>query len=99
MDDPRAGPLYSVDGGAGVLLSIGLMQALDLDAMQDCITTSHGSAGDHVFTFCLWQQGYGHAPCILSATSPRTPGLHPPIPSCPPNLQACLLPHRSFPSS
>ncbi|KAK9838036.1 hypothetical protein WJX74_010127 [Apatococcus lobatus] len=58
MDNPRAGPLYSVDGGAGVLLSVGLMRALDLEAMQHCITTSHGSASDHIFTYCLWQQGY-----------------------------------------
>ena len=57
MDNPQAGPLYSSDGGAGMILSVGLMRALDLAAMQECIATSHGSASDHIFTFCLWQQG------------------------------------------
>ena len=57
MNDPMAGPIYSVDGGAGAIMSVGLFKALDFDAVENCITTSHGSAGDHIFSYCMWNMG------------------------------------------
>ncbi len=49
--------LYSVDGGSGTLLSVGLMQSLDLKRVEACVTNTSGSASDHIFTYCLWQLG------------------------------------------
>ena len=58
MNTPWADVLYSTDGGSGVLLSVGLMQALDLEEVESCVANTSGSASDHIFTFCMWQLGY-----------------------------------------
>ena len=68
MTHVMAAPLYSVDGGAGVIISAGLMRSLDLEAMRTCVTTSHAAAGDHIFTYCLWRQG-----CASANTHPPPP--------------------------
>ena len=57
MSDIFHNILYSTDGGSGTLLSVGLMQSLDLQKVEACVTNTSGSASDHIFTYCLWQLG------------------------------------------
>ena len=57
MSDISNNILYSVDGGSGMLVSVGLMQSLDLKQVEACVTNTSGSASDHIFTYCLWQLG------------------------------------------
>ena len=61
MDTPFDDIIYSMDGGSGALLSVGLLQALDFAEVEDCVINTNGSASDHIFTFCMWQLGYAHA--------------------------------------
>ncbi|KAK9848859.1 hypothetical protein WJX84_012447 [Apatococcus fuscideae] len=59
-DIPRA-PIatYSMHGGAGGIMSIGMMRAVSLDFMEKCIRSLYSTGGDAFLSICLWQAGYG----------------------------------------
>jgi hypothetical protein len=42
-------------GGAGALLSIGLMRAINFEAFEDCVTTTYSTGGDAFISICLWE--------------------------------------------
>lgn len=45
-------------GGAGIILSIGLLRKLQYDQMYECFMSLHGaSGGDAMFSICLWRMG------------------------------------------
>lgn len=46
---------YSMHGGAGALLSIGLLRAIDFEAFEDCVLTTYSTGGDAFISICLWQ--------------------------------------------
>ena len=47
-------------GGAGALMSIGLMERLPLSFMDKCMTElGRSSGGDALISVCLWKAGYG----------------------------------------
>lgn len=49
---------FSMHGGAGAVLSIGLMRVLDLDFMEACSLSLQSTGGDAFISICLWQAGY-----------------------------------------
>lgn len=51
---------YSVHGGAGVLVSVGLLRSVDFDSLRRDITKSWNSGGDAFITTALWE--VCHAP-------------------------------------
>lgn len=46
---------YSMHGGAGGVLSIGLLRAIDPDRFEECVLNSYSTGGDALITICLWQ--------------------------------------------
>ena len=46
---------FSMHGGAGALLSVGLLRAIDLAAFEDCVLTTYSTGGDAFISICLWQ--------------------------------------------
>ena len=47
-------------GGAGALMSIGLMERLPLSFMDKCMKDlARSSGGDALISVCLWKAGYG----------------------------------------
>ncbi|KAK9816820.1 hypothetical protein WJX72_005362 [[Myrmecia] bisecta] len=58
-DIPRA-PIatFSMHGGAGGIMSIGLMRAVPFDFMEKCIKSLYSTGGDAFISICLWQAGY-----------------------------------------
>ena len=46
---------YSMHGGAGALLSVGLLRAIDFAAFEDCVLTTYSTGGDAFISICLWQ--------------------------------------------
>ncbi|KAK9861544.1 hypothetical protein WJX84_011487 [Apatococcus fuscideae] len=59
--------IHHIDGGAGALISHGLMEALDADAYEACVTSGDGIASDYLFSYCMWQSGF--APTFPSFNS------------------------------
>ena len=53
---PRA-PIrtFSMHGGAGAILSLGLLKALSLEHFEDCVYSSYSTGGDALITICLWE--------------------------------------------
>lgn len=49
--------IHHMDGGAGALLSHGLMDALNASAFEDCVTSGDGIASDYLFSRCMWLSG------------------------------------------
>lgn len=50
----------SMHGGAGALMSIGLMERLSLSFMDRCMSElGRSSGGDALISVCLWKAGYG----------------------------------------
>ena len=49
--------IHHIDGGAGALISHGLMEALDKSTYEACVTSGDGIASDYLFSFCMWQSG------------------------------------------
>ena len=50
----------SMHGGAGALMSIGLMERLPLGFMDRCMSElARSSGGDALISVCLWKAGYG----------------------------------------
>lgn len=50
--------IYSMHGGAGGMMSVGLMRAVSLEFMEKCTQSLHSTGGDAFITICLWQAGY-----------------------------------------
>ena len=42
-------------GGAGALLSIGLLRAVDYDSMAACVESAFLEGGDSFISLCLWE--------------------------------------------
>ncbi|KAL3156131.1 hypothetical protein ABBQ32_012426 [Trebouxia sp. C0010 RCD-2024] len=52
--------VYTMHGGAGALMSIGLMERLPLSFMDKCMSElGRSSGGDALISVCLWRAGYG----------------------------------------
>ena len=61
---------YSMHGGAGALLSVGLLRAIDFAAFEDCVLTTYSTGGDAFISICLWQvraclRPHADARCLL----------------------------------
>lgn len=55
----RASVCCSMHGGAGALMSIGLMERLPLSFMDRCMSElARSSGGDALISVCLWKAGY-----------------------------------------
>lgn len=50
--------LYSMHGGAGALLSRGLLQAVNMSTITACVKATFATGGDSFITECLWQHGF-----------------------------------------
>ncbi|DBA83020.1 TPA: hypothetical protein ACH3X1_006796 [Trebouxia sp. C0004] len=51
--------VYTMHGGAGALMSIGLMERLPLSFMDKCMKDlARSSGGDALISVCLWRAGY-----------------------------------------
>ena len=53
---------YSVHGGAGAVLSVGLLRRIPLDWFEDCVTSAYSTGGDALISICLWQARPGRMP-------------------------------------
>lgn len=54
-------------GGAGALVSIGLLRRLRFDVMDACIQRQHDSGGDAFLSTCLWEvriASQAHSCCL-----------------------------------
>jgi len=52
---------YSMHGGAGGLMSVGLLRSVSIREMEDCIVQhGHSTGGDAFITICLWKLGFAH---------------------------------------
>lgn len=58
-DVPKA-PMstYSMHGGAGGIISIGMLRAVSLDYMEKCVKSLYSTGGDAFISICTWQAGY-----------------------------------------
>lgn len=50
---------FSMHGGAGAVLSIGLMRAISLEWFEDCVHNAYSTGGDAIISMCLWEAGFG----------------------------------------
>lgn len=48
---------YSMHGGAGALISIGLFRQVPYEDVHKCIQQAYSSGGDGFITECLWEVG------------------------------------------
>lgn len=56
---PRHGVrTYSIHGGAGAIISIGLMKAISYEWMEECLSKEQAPGGDGLLMACLWRAGY-----------------------------------------
>ncbi|CAL8466520.1 g6056 [Coccomyxa elongata] len=55
---PPKAATYAIHGGAGALLSIGLMRRLNKTEFEACVLSLKSTGGDAFFTVCLWRAGY-----------------------------------------
>ncbi|GAB4813016.1 hypothetical protein N2152v2_000062 [Parachlorella kessleri] len=58
--DPERPPLEGHHGGAGALLSVGLLRRAPLAVMHPCLDAHPKWLGDHAFFHCLWRAGLAH---------------------------------------
>eukprot|EP00887_Chlorella_sp_A99_P003186 scaffold9.g3186.t1 len=49
---------YSMHGGAGGIMSVGLMRRVSFEFMEACTKSLYSTGGDSFITICLWQAGY-----------------------------------------
>jgi len=50
-------------GGAGALISIGLLRAVSYDHMHRCVQGAYSSGGDAFITECLWEVQVSYNAC------------------------------------
>lgn len=46
---------FSMHGGAGAAMSIGLMRAISLEWFEDCVHNQFSTGGDAMISLCLWE--------------------------------------------
>ena len=46
---------FSMHGGAGAILSVGLLRQIPLCWFEDCVTTTYTTGGDAMISICLWE--------------------------------------------
>ena len=46
---------FSMHGGAGAILSVGLLRQIPLAWFEDCVTTTYTTGGDAMISICLWE--------------------------------------------
>lgn len=46
---------FSMHGGAGAILSVGLLRQIPRAWFEDCVTTTYTTGGDAMISICLWQ--------------------------------------------
>ena len=51
---------FSMHGGAGAILSVGLMRQIPLAWFEDCVTTTYTTGGDAMISICLWEVRKSH---------------------------------------
>ncbi|BDA47330.1 hypothetical protein COCOBI_10-1760 [Coccomyxa sp. Obi] len=75
---------YSMHGGAGALISVGMFRKVSYDHMHRCVQGAYSSGGDAFITECLWDAGYGMTnpdplwhPRNLTMFDPSPPGPQP----------------------
>ncbi|CAK0783338.1 hypothetical protein CVIRNUC_006537 [Coccomyxa viridis] len=75
---------YSMHGGAGALISVGLLRQVPYEHMHKCIQEAYSSGGDGFITECLWEAGIGmtnpdplYHPRNLTMFDPSPPGPQP----------------------
>eukprot|EP00891_Asterochloris_glomerata_P009886 jgi/Astpho2/9886/Aster-06600 len=56
--------MYSLHGGAGALMSIGLMKRIKWEDFEACVLSLRSTGGDAFLSICMWEMGY----------APTTPG-------------------------
>ena len=54
----------SMHGGAGAILSVGLLRRVPLEWFEDCVSTTYTTGGDALISICLWQV-WGAA-CVMA---------------------------------
>lgn len=58
-DIPRApATTFSMHGGAGAVLSVGLLREVSLEFMEACSLSLQSTGGDAFISICLWQAGF-----------------------------------------
>ena len=57
-------------GGAGAVLSIGLMKAIPFEAFEDCVHNTYSTGGDAIISICLWEV---RLPCTSSPAVHHAP--------------------------
>lgn len=55
-----------IDGGAGALLSHGLLETMNASVYEACVTSGDGIASDYLFSYCMWQSGCGPRHSLVS---------------------------------
>ncbi|DBA89858.1 TPA: hypothetical protein ACH3X2_004716 [Trebouxia sp. C0005] len=56
---PRHGSrTYSMHGGAGTIISIGLLRKISFEWMETCLWQEQAPGGDALLMACLWKAGY-----------------------------------------
>ncbi|DBA95033.1 TPA: hypothetical protein ACH3X1_002549 [Trebouxia sp. C0004] len=50
--------MYSMHGGAGALMSIGLMRKVSWDFVEPCVLKTYSTGGDTFLQICLWEAGH-----------------------------------------
>ena len=62
-------------GGAGALISVGLLKQVRFEDMESCVLRQHDTGGDAFLSTCLWE-----VPVLVIA--PILQGTQPYIPAC-----------------
>ncbi len=63
---------YSMHGGAGAILSVGLLRRIPLGWFEDCVTTTYSTGGDAFISICLWAVSLLISLCTISPCKPGT---------------------------
>jgi hypothetical protein len=67
---------FSMHGGAGAILSAGLLRRIPLPWFEECVTSTYSTGGDAIISICLWQARSG---CFVTAPAAAAHALHDPL--------------------
>ena len=84
MTNGRRAPArtFSMHGGAGALLSVGLLRAVDYASFAACVEGAYLEGGDSFITLCLWEvraclywlrASYSLVQLLITSTQPGHP--------------------------
>ncbi len=59
-------------GGAGALISIGLLKSISFRSFEACVLQQHDSGGDAFLTSCLWQVPSSALLCLALKMSSKS---------------------------